>query len=106
MMPATNPMTNAPLGSTKPAAGVIATRPAMAPDAMPSRLGLPLATHSTSIHATAADAAPICVTAKAIPARLPAASAEPALNPNQPTHSREVPIRVRTRLWGAIGSLP
>ena len=32
--------------------------------------------------------------------------AEPALKPNQPTHSSDVPIRVSVRLCGAIGSLP
>jgi hypothetical protein len=41
--PATRPMITAGVGPTKPEAGVIATRPATAPDAMPSTLGLPLA---------------------------------------------------------------
>ena len=45
-MPAASPMTSAPLGSTKPDAGVIATSPATAPEAMPRTAGLPLATHS------------------------------------------------------------
>ena len=31
-----------------------------------------------------------------------AATALPALNPNQPTHSRAAPITVITRLWGGI----
>ena len=39
--PATMPMTSAPVGSTKPEAGVMATRPATAPEMMPSTLGLP-----------------------------------------------------------------
>ena len=41
MTPATMPMTSAPVGSTKPEAGVMATRPATAPEMMPSTLGLP-----------------------------------------------------------------
>ena len=45
--------------------------------------------HDTS---SAAAAVAMCVTAKAIPARPLAALAEPALKPNQPTHSREAPI--------------
>src|SRR5450631_92760 len=99
-------MITAELGPTKPDAGVIATRPATAPEAMPSTLGLPLVAHSVNIQASAAAAVAICVAAKAIPARPSAATAEPALNPNQPTHSSEAPITVSVRLCGAIDSLP
>ena len=42
MMPATAPMTMAAIGVTKPAAGVIATRPATAPEAAPRTVGLPV----------------------------------------------------------------
>ena len=35
---------------------------------------------------------------------LPAASAEPALKPNQPNHSRPAPSMTRVRLCGRIGS--
>src|SRR6202161_28688 len=48
----------------------------------------------------------MCVAAKAMPARPSAATAEPALKPNQPTHSSEAPITVSVRLYGAIDSLP
>ena len=41
-------MTIAPIGPTKPQAGVIATRPATAPEAAPSIEALPLAIHSPS----------------------------------------------------------
>ncbi len=41
----------------------------------------------------------------AIPARLLAASAEPALNPNQPNHSRPAPSSTNGTLCGRIGSL-
>ena len=39
-------------------------------------------------------------------AELPASSAEPALKPNQPTHSSDAPIMVIGRLCGVIASLP
>src|SRR6267378_7440472 len=104
--PAATPMITAELGPTKPEAGVMATSPATAPDAMPSTLGLPFATHSVNIHARAAAAVAICVTAKAIPARPSDATAEPALKPNQPTQSSEAPITVNVRLCGAMASLP
>ena len=35
-----------------------------------------------------------------------ASSAEPALKPNQPTHSSEAPIIVIVRLCGVIASVP
>ena len=85
---------------------MIATSPATAPEAMPSTLGLPLATHSVNIQASAAAAVAMCVTAKAMPARPSEATADPALKPNQPTHSSEAPITVSVRLCGAIDSLP
>ncbi len=46
--PATRPSTIEPIGPAKPQAGVIATRPATAPESMPSSEGLPLAAHSTN----------------------------------------------------------
>ena len=46
-----------------------------------------------------------CVATKALVARLPAASALPALKPNQPTHSRQAPMKLSTRLCGGMGSL-
>src|SRR5579863_7491926 len=104
-MPAAKPIATAAEGATKPDAGVMATRPATAPEAMPSTLGLPLLIHSANIQARAAAAVAICVTSIAMPARPSAAPADPALNPNQPTHKREAPISVRVRLWGAIASL-
>src|SRR5258707_6555479 len=99
-------MTIAPVASTKPEAGVIATSPATAPDAMPSTDGLPLKIHSVNIHDSAATAVANCVTNIAMPARPSAATAEPALKPNQPTHKSDAPISVSVRLAGAIASLP
>src|SRR6476659_710144 len=86
--PAAIPMNTAAEGPTNPEAGVMATSPATAPEAMPSTLGLPLVNHSTNIQASAA------------------ATAEPALKPNQPTHNSEAPMTVSVRLCGGIGSLP
>jgi hypothetical protein len=51
-----------------------------------------LAIHSANIQPSAAAAVAICVTAIAMPARPFGATAEPALKPNQPTHSSEAPI--------------
>ena len=81
-------------GPTNPDAGVIATRPATAPDAMPSTLGLPLDIHSANIQPRAAEAVAIWVANIAMPARPSEATAEPALKPNQPTHSSDAPITV------------
>src|ERR1700722_15787189 len=92
--PAATPMTIDPPGSTKPEAGVIATRPATAPEIAPRTDGLPLVIHSANIQASAAAAVAICVTVIAMPARPFAPTAEPALNPNQPTHSSDAPITV------------
>ena len=40
----------------------------------------------------------MCVTSMAMPASIPELTAEPALKPNQPTHSSEAPMKVRTML--------
>src|ERR1700692_4148407 len=98
-------MISAPRGSQKPEAGGSVHRPATAPEQMPRMLGLPLRHHSTNIQVSAAVAVAIWVTAIAMPALVPAVTAEPALKPNQPTHSSEAPITLKTRLCGAIGSL-
>src|SRR5229473_1311607 len=103
-MPAAAPISIAGNGFTKPEAGVIATRPATAPEIPPSTLGLPVPTHSAAIHPSAAAAAPKCVATKALVASGEAASALPALNPNHPTHSRHAPTVLNTRLCGRIGS--
>ena len=54
---------------------------------------------------TAAAVAPR-VLIKARAAKPLASSAEPALKPNQPTHSSEAPTMVSVRLCGAMASLP
>src|SRR6476469_2065325 len=93
------------MGPTKPDAGVMATRPATAPEQIPTTVGLPFSAHSTSIQVKAATAVAICVTSMAIPACIPAETAEPALNPNQPTQSSEAPMKVSTMLCAGPVSL-
>ena len=86
------------MGVTKPEAGVTATRPAMAPEMAPSTVGLPRKIHSASGQPIAAAAVAKWVLAKAITARPLAWRAEPALKPNQPTHSRAAPVKLIARL--------
>src|SRR5499427_6622281 len=104
-MPAMKPITSAGIGPTNPAAGVIATRPATAPEIAPSALAFPFLNHSAALQPKAAAAAPKCVATNALAASPPAASALPALNPNQPTHNRQAPMKLSTRLCGGIGCL-
>src|SRR5690349_8067235 len=98
-------MTSAGIGRTKPAAGVMATSPATAPEIAPSALALPFFNHSAALQPNAAAAAPKCVATNALAANPLAARALPALNPNQPTHNRHAPMKLSTRLWGGIGCL-
>src|SRR3954467_13110673 len=92
--PAAKPITNAPGMPTLPAAGVIATRPATAPDAAPSIEGLPLKIHSRKVHESTAHAGARNVFMNASAAEAFAPGAEPALKPNQPNHRRDAPIIV------------
>src|ERR1700734_3076463 len=91
--PAMRPIQSALIGVTKPEAGVMATRPATAPEIAPRADGLPLRTHSAAAQPMAAGAAAKCVATKAEVGREPEARAEPALKPNQPNHSRQAPIK-------------
>src|SRR5215472_6273999 len=100
-----NPIASAGMGPTKPAAGVIATNPATAPEIAPNALGLPLRSHSAAHHPSTAAAAPKCVAMNALVARLPELSALPALKPNQPTQSRQAPMKLSTTLCGGMGTL-
>src|SRR2546426_9864061 len=99
-------MTTEAIGVTYPDAGVIATRPATAPEAAPSTVGLPRIVHSVNIQPSAAAAAAVLVARNALAARPLASSALPALKPNQPNHSSPAPITVIGRLWGCIGWCP
>src|SRR5690606_12280617 len=91
---------------TVPAAGVMPTSPAIAPEAAPSAEGRPLVTASTTLHATTPAAVATIVLIIASDAISSAATAEPALKPNQPTHSSEAPMKVNGTLCGFSASLP
>src|SRR5581483_2044012 len=106
MTPAPSPIKIAPIGLTKPLAGVIATSPATAPAAAPSTLGLPLCAQLTVIHVMAAIAVATCVTTNALVARAPEASALPALNPNQPNQRSDAPSTTMVPSCGSSGSSP
>ena len=93
-------------GRTNPQAGVMATSPATAPDAVPRTVGLPRDHHSAPIQASAAAAAPVFVAAKALTATADASRALPALNPNHPNQRRPAPITVSGRLCGGMGFWP
>src|SRR5215467_9698159 len=99
-------MTIAARGVTKPDAGVIATRPATAPEEAPNIVGLPVFIHSAIIQPNAANDAAVWVAMNALDARPFAPRADPALNPNQPTHNIAAPITANGKLCGAIGTLP
>ncbi len=100
------PITIEPIGPTKPAAGVMATRPATAPEAPPSIEGLPLLIHSPKVQDSTAAQVASRVLTKASAAEPLASSAEPALKPNQPNHSSEAPTMVKVRLCGRRASRP
>src|SRR5450830_1016527 len=96
--PATKPMTIAPIKPTLPQAGVMATKPATAPEAAPNIEALPRIRVSPRHQANTAAAVAEKVFMKARTAVPLASSAEPALKPNQPTQSMEAPTMVSVRL--------
>src|ERR1700748_2847331 len=99
-------MIMAPAGVTKPAAGVITTKPPTAPEQKPKTVGLPRVSHSAAGHAADATAVAIVVLMNALAEMLSAAPALPELKPYQPTQSMPVPTIVSTRLCGAKLCLP
>src|SRR5258708_4151018 len=101
--PGPAPILRAAIGPTNPAAGGMPPSPATAPEIAPRALALPFLNHSAALQLSAAAAAPKCVATNALDASEPAASALPALNPNQPTHNRHAPMKLSTRLCGGIG---
>src|SRR3954447_23937820 len=98
--PASRPSRIADHGTRNAQAGVMATRPATAPEANPSEVARPSRNRSTRIQPRAAVAVATWVLVKARPARPLAPRAEPALNPNQPNHSRPAPSMTNGRLCG------
>src|SRR3989338_7625683 len=105
MTAANPPITIAAIVSTKPEAGVIATRPTTAPVATPRTLGR-RCNQLKIIQTVAAAAAAVLVTTKALTARPLAARAEPPLKPNQPNQSSTAPMTTSGILPGSILSLP
>ena len=81
-----------------PAAGVTATNPATAPEIAPTTEGFFVRDHSAAIQPSAPLAAAKWVATNALVARPPAESALPALKPNQPTQSKQAPMKLKTRL--------
>ena len=95
-----------PEASMKPVAGVTTTRPATAPEQKPRTLAFPLSKYSATAQTKAATPVARVVVMKAFAATPSAATADPALNPYQPTQSIPVPTMQRTMLCGGIGSFP
>src|SRR5688500_12891703 len=91
------------IGLTKPAAGVTATSPTTMAVAAPTAVGLPERARSRNVHTTSVAAGASMVVTHATPAMLLAASALPALKPNQPTHRSPLPSSVRGTLCGNSG---
>src|SRR5262247_2678995 len=104
MTPATPPMIKAAIGLTNPAPGVMATKPATAPEIAPKTVGLPKRIHSTATQPKAAAAEAKCVATNALVAKLFAANALPPLKPTQPTQSKQAPMKLKVRLCGFIAS--
>src|SRR5689334_21896652 len=101
MAPAATPITTAPVGSTKPQAGVITTRPPTAPEQRPSTLAFRRNKYSSPPQVKEATAVASVVVVNALAAIASEPSALPALNPYQPTQSMPVPIMQSTMLCGA-----
>src|ERR1700684_2153625 len=92
------------MGVTNPEAGVMATSPATAPEIAPNAVHRPCRINSAALQPTAAAAAPKWVATNAEVASVPAPKADPALNPNHPTHSRQAPTKLNTTECGAMDS--
>src|SRR5277367_4714069 len=97
------PIARAGMGATNPAAGVMATRPATAPEIAPRALGRPFLNHSAMLQLMAAAAVAKWVATKALVASAFAARALPALKPNHPTQRRHAPMKLKTRECGGMG---
>src|SRR5688500_5840063 len=102
IMAATVPMKRLEGIVTKPAAGVIATRPTTAPMQNPKAEGFFPRTASNKTQQRPAAAEAVFVVAKAEAARAPALKALPALKPNHPNQSKPVPRSTKGMLAGDI----
>src|ERR1051325_10367333 len=93
-------------GLMKPAAGVIATRPTTMAVAAPTAVALPVRITSRKVQTTSVAAGASIVVMKARPAMGLAASALPALNPNQPNQRRPAPSSTKGTLGGGRDEEP
>ena len=100
------PIITAAFGPTKPAAGVMVARPAIAPEAAPSVVGFSRCSHSIRVHMAIPAIPPRWVETKAVAAIPFAARADPPLKPNQPNQRSPVPKRVIGKLCGIKLSFP
>src|SRR2546427_12552141 len=78
------------------------TRPPTKPVAAPTAVAFPVRNTSSAAQVTSAVAAAVLVFVNAIAASPFAASADPALNPNQPNHRSPAPSSTSGTLWGTI----
>src|SRR6187200_2140523 len=95
------PSASALIGEMKPAAGVTATRPTTIAVAAPTLVGFPVRTTSIIVQTTRVAAGASIVVTNASPAMGLAASALPALKPNQPNQRRPAPSSVSGTLCGS-----
>src|SRR5260370_23141199 len=86
------------IGLMNPAAGVIATRPTTIAVAAPTAVGFRDRNASRNVQTRSVAAGASIVVTNARPAIGEAARALPALNPNQPNHSRPAPKTVSGKL--------
>src|SRR5919106_4128947 len=101
-MAAMAPRMMALIGLMNPAAGVTATSPTTIAVAAPTAVGLPERIMSRKVHITSVAAGASIVVTNARPAIGLAATALPALKPNQPNQSRPAPSSTNGTLWGRI----
>src|SRR4029079_13296242 len=100
-MAAIAPSAMALIGPMKPAAGVIATRPTTMPVAAPTAVGLPARARSSRVQTSSVPIGARNVVVNASAAEGLAASALPALNPNQPNQRSPAPNSVKGTLCGS-----
>jgi len=99
--PATKPIHIAPKPLTKPAAGVIATRPTIIPLIIETAFGLPVANMSRTSHTSSESAHVMLVFSTAAAASALAKYGSPPLNPFQPSQSIPAPARAMIKLLGS-----
>src|SRR6201985_3730087 len=97
------PTAIAPSGVTEEQDGVIATRPATRPDAAPSEVAWPSRIFSVISQPSIAALVATLVVTQTSAAWPLAASAEPAVKPNQPNQSSAAPVITSGRLCGGVG---